>query len=354
MPGTAVASTETPEGCGPPEPYCVAPHTVPVGHQVPPDPSSLSFDGQGCLAGEDHAHMCTGKTALSGPRFENGQCCYTMCQGLVPPCGRPLVMSGTARIAPATTGSAWCGKGSGTARGGSVARRDAPAHLRGRLADAWRRDGQFEHASVASFSRFALELLAVGAPPALVSAAQRAAADEVEHAKLCFELAASYDGVEAGAGPLPLGDLRLRTDLAEVAAAAVREGCVGETYAAHVAACGAKVCRSAEVAATLMRIADDELRHAELAWRFVSWAFARGGPAVACAVRDAFSYVPDVTDDLPPEADSAAWQHAGRFDVATLRHLRSEVLRDVVAPASARLLSCLDGLTHAEAARQTA
>jgi len=328
-PTPPLASVPRPPYCGPPEIYCVAPRTAPVGHQLPPDPASLSYDGNGCLAGSDHAHGCTGKTALSGPRFDNGQCCYTMCQGPVPPCGRPLMVEGQARVAASTSGaSAWCAE---------VAPQVTPLPLRDRLAAAWRRDGRFEHASVASFGRFALELLAVGAPPQLVAEAQRAASDEIEHAQLCFGLAAAYGGIVGGVGPLPLSDLRIRTDLAEVAAAAVREGCIGETFAAHVADRGADVCRSPEVATVLRRIAADELRHAELAWRFVAWAAARGDDRVRVAIAEAFAHLPDVTDDAP--VDREAWEAAGRFDAARQVVLRDEVMREVVAPAAATLAS---------------
>ena len=45
--------------------------------------------------------------------------------------------------------------------------------LRRRLAELWSQDALLEHASIASFSRFALQLLAVAAPPALVAGAHR-------------------------------------------------------------------------------------------------------------------------------------------------------------------------------------
>ena len=51
--------------------------------------------------------------------------------------------------------------------------------LRSAVADAWVRDALAEHASVASFARCMLELMSVGAPPQLLSAAALAANDEV-------------------------------------------------------------------------------------------------------------------------------------------------------------------------------
>ena len=56
------------------------------------------------------------------------------------------------------------------------------------------RKGQGEQASVASFARFSLDLLSVGAPADLVDDAHDAAKDEIQHAKLAFGLASFYLG----------------------------------------------------------------------------------------------------------------------------------------------------------------
>ena len=52
------------------------------------------------------------------------------------------------------------------------------------LAGSWARDGLAEHASIASFSRFALGLLSHGAPASLVERLHLAAIDEIRHARL--------------------------------------------------------------------------------------------------------------------------------------------------------------------------
>ena len=54
-----------------------------------------------------------------------------------------------------------------------------------------------------------------------------------------------------------------------------REGCVGETVAALEAREALDHATDPEVRAALERIAADEQRHAELAWRVVSWGLAR-------------------------------------------------------------------------------
>lgn len=65
-----------------------------------------------------------------------------------------------------------------------------------RVADAvvkaWTTAARAEHASVASFARFTLQLLHLGAPADLVADAQQAGLDEVRHARLCFGVAVAW------------------------------------------------------------------------------------------------------------------------------------------------------------------
>src|SRR5690606_33504532 len=91
------------------------------------------------------------------------------------------------------------------------------AATRARLAAHWLAEAAVEHASVASFSRFALSLLALGAPPSLVASAHAAALDEIRHAQDCFALASRYRGEPVGPGPLPIPEGPPPTDPAEVA-----------------------------------------------------------------------------------------------------------------------------------------
>src|SRR5262249_31111890 len=110
---------------------------------------------------------------------------------------------------------------------------DLSSEARAALADAWLKDALGEHASIASFARVSLELMAVGAPSDLIAAAHRAAVDETRHARLCFALASAYAGRALAPSAFPFsGSVVVDGDLASVAARAVAEGCVGETLAA--------------------------------------------------------------------------------------------------------------------------
>jgi len=210
-----------------------------------------------------------------------GECCYQWafaCKG-----GRPLLDGGEALVARPVAGTtAWIGEAL------AVASPDDPG-LRDALAAAWLEDALAEHASVAAFARATLELMAVGAPPELLAETQRAGLDEIRHAQLCFGLAAAYGSAEAAPGPLVLSSDTTRSnpeapsgsDLARLARSTLVEGCIGETIAALVAARAAARCTDPVVAQVLRSIADDESRHAALAWSILRWALEQGDRSVA-------------------------------------------------------------------------
>ena len=86
--------------------------------------------------------------------------------------GRPFLVSGEARVAPTSASTTW-GKGELPNVSGLT------AAARQQLGAAWTRVAQMEHASVAAFARFALELMALGAPAELLRSTQGAMADEI-------------------------------------------------------------------------------------------------------------------------------------------------------------------------------
>ncbi len=220
----------------------------------------------------------------TGEARENGGAADTCCYHWFNYCsGRPLLGGGSecgpgatadplpdllredAQLAPLVVGDAWVAGLEGPR--GSAA--DPDPELDRHLAAAWLADAQMEHASIAAFARATLELLAVGAPPSLIAGAQRAGLDEVEHARICFALAGRYGAGERGPGPLPAVSPR-SLDVVGVAVSTFVEGCVGETIAALMATRAARRSEDVAVRSALARIADDETRHAELAWSTVA------------------------------------------------------------------------------------
>jgi len=190
----------------------------------------------------------------------------------------------------------------------------------------WLDMARVEHASIASFARLTLELLALGAPSGLVAEVQLAAADEVEHARLCFGML-KRSGQELEPGPMPIGPVVPSADPAAVAAATVREGCLGETVGAWLALRSAAQTEDPEVAAVLTRIAQDEARHAALSWKIVGWLLKSGAPGVHEAVRVALR---------EPFAVQAP---AGMAELPELSRWVAEVQEQVLVPAAAVLLA---------------
>jgi hypothetical protein len=210
------------------------------------------------------------------------------------------------------------------------------------LAEAWARDGLFEHASVASFARFVMQLLAVGAPADLVRDAHAAAIDEVAHAEISLALASGYLGRRVAPTPLPFGaPLAIEADLASIAAETVMEGCIGETVATLQALAALEDASDPAVREVLSRTVLDEARHAELAWRFMAWAIAEGGVRTHVAVARAFQAFkpPPPRDEDLRGVDLAAYAAHGRQTAVHARAIAERILAEVVKPLSAALLS---------------
>ncbi|MGH7330298.1 MAG: ferritin-like domain-containing protein, partial [Polyangiaceae bacterium] len=163
---------------------------------------------------------------------------------------------------------------------------------RAALANEWARDAAAEHASIAAFSRFSLQLLALGAPADLVEAAHEAALDEARHAREAYALASAFAGQPIGPAPLDVnGALAHVADvtLEGLAIETFEEGCVGETLAAMDAHEKHAKYTDFAVHDVLARIAADEERHAELAWRTVAWAVRAGGDDVKRAIAESLA-----------------------------------------------------------------
>jgi hypothetical protein len=96
--------------------------------------------------------------------------------------GRPFLVDGALRTAPVAERSDWL-----AASAWPDAELLSPA-LRERAGAFYAECAALEHASVASFARFTLGLLAVAAPAELVAESVRAMADEIEHARVTYDL----------------------------------------------------------------------------------------------------------------------------------------------------------------------
>lgn len=254
------------------------------------------------------------------------QCCFSVTHGSC--CGRPFVVAGVARLAEVRDREDW-----GGVCAGSLHERRLTAAERQELAAVWVADALLEHASIASFARFSLELLAVGAPAGLVEAAQRAGLDELEHARACFALASRFSTQPLGPGPLEMHGLELGRSLAELAVAVFHEGCVGETLASALAREQEAVAIDGQCRTTLAMIARDEAEHSLLAWRFLRYAVDRGGSRVVDSLREAFSRAPRTLAARESSVAAETLNHYGRLTPEQESAVVAETWREVIAPA---------------------
>jgi hypothetical protein len=128
-----------------------------------------------------------------------------------------------------------------------------------------------EAASVDAFRRLRRELISHGAPRRLTRAAERAARDEIRHARVTSALARRHGET----APRARRGSRAVRDLPAIAIENAVEGCVREAYGALVATWQAETAADAGVRAAMKRIARDETRHAALAFAVDAWVRGR-------------------------------------------------------------------------------
>jgi hypothetical protein len=328
--------------CGDPVGSC-APASCTSGESCAPGAECATYEAEpGCpseaFACQTPTDACLADSdcVVSGPNDVDEVCAIggsgsRVCSPVTCAVGRPFLVDGDARVAPLAKSRAWSAAVAPSTDGMSL-------ELRVRLAAEWASIGQMEHASVAAFARFALQLLAVGAPPHLLEATHRAMADETVHAKLAFGLASAYAAQDIGPGALSIDACLGACDLEELVATVVREGCIGETVAAIEAREALELARDPEVRAVLARIAEDETKHAQLAWRTVAWALETGGEPARAWVHAAF-------EEATRGGEAAAFGREGELlvhgvvDEPLRARLRAAAVRDVVMPCARGLLA---------------
>ncbi|HEX3770857.1 MAG TPA: ferritin-like domain-containing protein [Polyangiaceae bacterium] len=236
------------------------------------------------------------------------------------------MVDGLARTAPVARRRDWSEPRDRETRAAVVI--DVPPAIRPRLAAAWTQAACMEHASIAAFARFALQLLAVGAPPDLVADAQRAMADEILHAQLTFGLASAYAGVDVGPGKLAVDESTGACDLRALVSAVFTEGCVGETLAALEAREALDYATDPAVREVLRTIAEDETRHAELAWRTVAWVTSTGGAEAHAWLDEA------IADEVARSEWDAPYTVSSRDDALRAHGVLTEGLRQQLRRAA--------------------
>ena len=266
------ADCEVGEVCVPDElsPYTTRAVCAPARCQGPEDCSSqecgLSIYHEGCgwimqtLCREDadtcHADLDCKETCAVDFESSRFECLETECS-----VGRPLLVEGEARVARLVPRNDW--------KTATAVPLPSPEKC-GELATLWGRIGALEHASVGSFARFTLQLLALGAPAELLAGVQVAASDEIRHARFAYGLASTFSGVPQGPGPLPLDQAGPSYAPEGVLQGLIDEACIGETLGAAELRAAAELADPA-LRGTLLQMAEEEAQHAALAWKSLNW-----------------------------------------------------------------------------------
>ena len=278
-----------------------------------------------CVVGAAHYAHCRLDATRSGFQC-NPQACAI---------GRPFLVDDTQRLAPSAARADWSEL---TLLPRGAARDEL---LSARLAQQWTRVALMEHASIAAFARFTLQLMSLGAPASLLEQATAAMVDETKHAKACFAVASRYAGTALGPGQLDIERSLHESSLQAIVLNAIREGCVGETVAAIEALEAAEHANDPALRALLLEIGADETRHAELAYRFVQWALTLGDPELERAVRAEFAALgaeaPSSVRALTT-VDDALLSH-GVLPDAMRGAIRQRVIAQVILPCSRTLFA---------------
>ena len=146
------------------------------------------------------------------------------------------------------------------------------------LAQTWAESAQHELDSVPAFLQLAWELIANHAPDELISAALDAAEDEIKHAQQCIQMANTYHQKQLKLVPPSFSGRPILTGkagLMRLAAESWVDGCLGEGFAAQKAMLGAQSTQQIFVHTTKKTIANDEQKHAQLAWKILSWVLSQ-------------------------------------------------------------------------------
>ncbi|MEI9953655.1 MAG: ferritin-like domain-containing protein [Pseudomonadota bacterium] len=249
--------------------------------------------------------------------------------------GRPFLVDGVQRLAPVATRTDW------KALALLPKLTELDATLSAHLAEQWTQVALMEHASIAAFARFTLQLMSLGAPASLIERATAAMVDETKHARACFAVASGYANAPLGPGCLAVERSLGESSLLEVVLNTIREGCVGETVAAIEAREAAEHACDPALRELLLLISEDETRHAELAYRFVKWALAQGCPALARAVRREFAELAGQTQAAHPaltDLDDDLLRH-GIVPGAMRQAIRARAFAEVILPCSHALFT---------------
>ena len=174
-----------------------------------------------------------------------------------------------------------------------------------RVGSLWMKQGEAEHASVASFAKNTLQLLSIAAPPKLLIASQKASIDEINHSKISYELANSFMRQTIVPGKLEVRGSLESGNINQIVRSTIHEGCIEETVSAVEAHHNARMAKTKDIKDYVFNIASDETNHAQLAWDTIRWIIERYTEMKSYA-RDSFDELLRENQLVTTENDSPA------------------------------------------------
>jgi len=210
------------------------------------------------------------------PDEEKDSCCYTATYRTIrsqPECvmGRPLMEEGSVKVAfiKRDINNPWIHALTKPLERHNITQQQCEIAGKFYLTTAL-----YEHASIASFQKFGLDLMRFGAPPHLLDKAQQATRDEILHARMSFSIAASL--LQENVQPSTLDYTpTLCENITEFARHTLIEGAIGETFAVLLASEQLRVATDPAVREFLHHVVKDEAEHAELAWETLRWCLQK-------------------------------------------------------------------------------
>ena len=245
--------------------------------------------------------------------------------------GRPFVVDGAVRHSRMAPGEGW-------SHAQAIPLDNLGPEEREVLHAHWARIAQGEHASIASFSRFTLELLHLGATENLLMQCAEALRDEVRHARIALSMAATYAGQPVAPSPLDIRDsLNTSREAAHILRSTIQGGCINETLAIAQIKAAASRTRIPAIQELLRDIAEDESRHAALAWQSARWMIEER-PSLRAVAEQTFEEhrltAPSQREDVRPNLEAHGYLTPHQA-YAAVRH----AMTSVVTPCMETLLS---------------
>jgi hypothetical protein len=280
---------------------------------------------------------CTGSTGDYACQADSGSGPWTCIDQ--PDCaiGRPFLIANEARLAPSLIRDGWGFEWKHHDKADND-RVFMSAKQRMQMAQVWCNIGVREHASIASFSRFILDLMALAAPADLLVQSVAAMNDEIRHAQLAFDLAGYFSGQSHGPGELPIRDALAESSRHDFLRRLIIEGCVGETIAVARTIAALHDVENARVRSVLLTIIEDETRHSALAWRTLTWFLSTASIDEYAAAEQIFNCTISENEDDILVADRCG-DESGLSGVQRARALAAQSVQSIIRPAMRAVLA---------------